>query len=228
VTGPAKNVWKAADGANRVVQSDGTSFATPSTAGIAALWLAFHGRDALIARYGGEFRLATVFRWVLERACDPRPTDDSDGEFGKGIINACRTLTTPLPKLDELRMAAEPHLLEAFAAAAPSPVVTSGIEAVARAFPDVPRPVLEERLAPFFQAAPQGAAEMAGRLRGVGEELVFQIATSPELRRLVLGTPSSPLSPEVAAMATAAQPEAAVRDQALGQFSRRLRERMGQ
>ena len=172
VTGPAQNVWKAADGEDRVVQSDGTSFATPSTAGIAALWLAFHGRNALITRYGGEFKLATVFRWVLERACDPRPVDDLDGEFGKGIINACRTLTTPLPELDELRTAAEPHLLEAFAEAAPSPVVTSGMEAVARAFPDVPRPVLEERLAPFFQVAPQDAAEMAGPLprgrRGAG------------------------------------------------------------
>lgn len=230
VTGPAQNVWKAADGGDRVVQSDGTSFATPSTAGIAALWLAFHGRDALIARYGGEFKLATVFRWVLERACDPPPADDG-GEFGKGIINACRTLTTPLPSLDELRTEAEPHLLEAFAEAAPSPVVTSGIEAVARAFPNVPRPVLEERLAPFLGAGVQSAAEMAGQLRGVGEELVFQIATSPELRRLVLGAPPAPASPspEAAALDTEAQPVAAevVRNQALGRFSRRLRERMG-
>jgi subtilase family protein len=232
VTGPARNVWKAADGTNRVVQSDGTSFATPSTAGIAALWLAFHGRDALIARYGGEFKLATVFRWVLERACDPPPADHG-GEFGKGIINACRTLTTPLPTLDELRTATEPHLLEIFADAAPSPVVTSGMEAVARAFPNVPRQVLEERLAPFFpQADPGNAAEMAGQLRGVGEELVFQIATSPELRRLILGgAPSPSAAPSGEEVLDAeAQPtaEAAVRDQARSRFSRRLRERMGQ
>lgn len=234
VTAPAQNVWKAADGGRRVVTSDGTSFAVASTAGIAALWLAFHGRDNLIARYGGEFKLATVFRWVLERACDPRPVDDVDGEFGKGIVNACRTLTTPLPTLDELRAATEPHLLEAFAEAAPSPVVTSGIEAVARAFPDVPRPVLEERLAPFFpQADPGDAAEMAATVRGVGEELVFQIATSPELRRLIFGGAPSPQpapANEAAPLDDEAQPvtEAAVRDQARSRFSRRLRERMGQ
>ena len=220
VTGPARGVWKAADGQQRVVQSDGTSFATPTTAGIAALWLAFHGRQALIARYGSEFRLATVFRWVLEKACDPPPANHG-GEFGRGIVNACRTLTTPLPTLDELRTGTEAPLLEAFAESAPSPVVTSGVETVARAFPNVPRPVLEERLAPLFQPALESANDLAGRTRGVGEELVFQIATSPELRRAILGGPPAVLE-------TNEQPAfEAVREQTRGRFSRRLRERIG-
>ena len=220
VTGPARGVWKAADGQQRVVQSDGTSFATPTTAGIAALWLAFHGRQALIDRYGSEFRLATVFRWVLEKACDPPPANHG-GEFGRGIVNACRTLTTPLPTLDELRTGTEAPLLEAFAESAPSPVVTSGVETVARAFPNVPRQVLEQRLAPLFQPAPESASDLAGRTRGVGEELVFQIATSPELRQAILGGPPAALEME-------AQPTLeGIPEQARSRFSRRLRERIG-
>jgi thermitase len=227
VTGPARNVWKATVGPHRVEQSDGTSFATPSTAGIAALWLGFHGRDALIQRYGGEFKLATVFRWVLEEASDPPPADD-DGEFGKGIVNACRTLSTALPALEELRTTTGSHLLERFAAAAPSPVATAGIEALARAFPNMPRPVLEERLGRVFPAPSQteAVADLGSRFRGVGEELVFQIATSPELRRAVFGDQPSPPSPsavEIEALPSAEE----VRGRAVGRFSRRLRGRMG-
>lgn len=220
VTAPARNVWKAADGQQRVVRSDGTSFATPSTAGIAALWLAFHGRDSLIQRYGGEFNLATVFRRVLETACDPPPTNHNGG-FGRGIVNACRTLTTPLPALEELRATTEAPLLESFAESAPSPVVTSGFEVVARAFPNMPRPVLEERMASLFQPAIESATDMVGRVRGVGEELVFQIATSPELRQVILGS-------RPAALELEAQPSfETVPDSALNRFSRRLRERIG-
>ena len=94
-TAPARNVWKAADGTSRVEQSDGTSFAAASTAGIAALWLAHWGRGHLLATYGAEFDLATIFRFVLRKACDP-PPPGHDGEFGAGIVNACRTLSVPL------------------------------------------------------------------------------------------------------------------------------------
>lgn len=220
VTGPARNVWKAADGQQRVVQSDGTSFATPSTAGIAALWLAFHGRDALLQRYAGEFTLATVFRRVLEAACDPPPANHQ-GEFGRGIVNACRTLTTPLPELEELRATTEAPLLESIAESAPAPVVTSGFEVVARAFPNMPRPMLEERMAALFPPTLETAAPMAERVRGVGEEMVFQIATTPELREAILGRRPAGLEME-APPSLEAMPE-----ETLERFSRRLRERMG-
>lgn len=221
VTAPARNVWKAADGQRRVATSDGTSFSAASTAGIAALWLAFHGRQSLIDRYGSEFQLATVFRWVLERACDPPPAQDG-GNFGKGIVNACRTLTTPLPELAELRTAPEAHLLERFSESSPSSVATSGFEAVARAFPNVPQPVLRERLATLLGSGP--AAELDRRARGVGEELVFQIASSPELRRAILGgVPAAPEGPSLEAMEAIGESRSNLRER----FSRRLRRKIG-
>lgn len=192
-------------------QSDGTSFAAASTAGIAALWLAHWGRDHLLATYGAEFNLATVFRFVLRKACDP-PPPGHDGEFGAGIANACRTLNTLLPTLEELRASTAAPLLAIVAESAPSPVVISGFEAVAKAFPNVPRPVLRSRLAALF-GVPESALET--RLKGVGEEVAFQIATTPALRdKMLAGAGLAALE-----AAPGGPPE-------LDRFSARLRARM--
>ncbi len=107
-TGPAQDVWKAGfdRGRESPMQSSGTSFATAMTAGVAALWLAFHGRDNLIDRYGNEgIRLTEVFRTVIKRSADPKPRSWFGG-FG-GIVNAERALRTPLPELREVRRSFE-------------------------------------------------------------------------------------------------------------------------
>jgi hypothetical protein len=67
------------------------------TAGIAAVWLAFHGRDALAARYGKD-RIAEVFRQMLVSTAR---TDHElpDGEFGAGIVDCEALLKAPLPDL---------------------------------------------------------------------------------------------------------------------------------
>lgn len=74
----------------------GTSFAAPSVAGAAALWLAFHGRERLIDRYGRD-RVAEAFR-VAVRTSARVPQDGWDPDrFGDGILDCKSLLERPLP-----------------------------------------------------------------------------------------------------------------------------------
>lgn len=222
VTGPAEDVWKAAiqgNGSQGVEQSSGTSFAAASTAGVAALWLARWGRDRLLQRYGGEFRLTTVFRKMLTDSCDPEPAE-AEGKFGKGIVNAKRLLETELPTREELRASLSP-VLEAVALAVSEPTSVSGMRTVAEAFADVPRPELRERVATVL-GIPD--ADLEARLQGVGRELVFQILTDPAAREAVLVPEAAPSPLASAAPAVAAT---AARQQLLGApLSARLRSRI--
>jgi len=101
VTAPGESVWRATvkkdtDGLHYdVVRGSGTSFATTTTAGVAAMWLSHHGRDALIARYGKE-NLPRVFSQVLRENCVGFP-GWKEGKFGAGLIDAFATLDAPLP-----------------------------------------------------------------------------------------------------------------------------------
>ena len=73
----------------------GTSFAVALTAGVAALWLAHHGRDALIARYG-KANLQAVFADALRRSAR-RPNGWETSEYGSGIVDADALLAAGLP-----------------------------------------------------------------------------------------------------------------------------------
>ena len=106
LTGPAKNVWKAAYAGDwqTTEQSDGTSFATAMTAGVAALWLSFHGREALLARYSpAGIRLQTVFAYVVTHATTPFPGGAQPNGMGSGIVNAEAVLDYTLPEPELLR-----------------------------------------------------------------------------------------------------------------------------
>jgi Subtilase family/Peptidase family S41 len=76
-------------------RSHGTSFAVGLTAGVAALWLAHHGRDVLIARYG-KGNLQAVFADLLRRTAR-RPAGWDTGQYGAGIVNAEALLAAQLP-----------------------------------------------------------------------------------------------------------------------------------
>lgn len=94
VTAPGEDVWKA-DFDEGVKTSSGTSYATASVAGLAALWLAHHGRDYLIDRYDGT-PLSEVFRLVLKRSC-VKPSGWNIRKWGSGIVNAKALLEAELP-----------------------------------------------------------------------------------------------------------------------------------
>jgi hypothetical protein len=78
-----------------VCRSFGTSFAVALTAGVAALWLAHHGRDNLIARYG-KANLQAVFA-DLVRQTARRPAGWDSTNYGAGIVDADALLTQALP-----------------------------------------------------------------------------------------------------------------------------------
>jgi serine protease len=65
----------------------GTSFATALTAGIAALWLAYHGRDALIAKLPPGRSLQWLFRTTVAKSAQVPEGFDREN-FGAGIIDA--------------------------------------------------------------------------------------------------------------------------------------------
>ncbi|MEO8703778.1 MAG: alkaline phosphatase family protein [Kofleriaceae bacterium] len=93
ITAPGEAVIIAqAGGGTRV--SNGTSFATAMVAGSVASWLAFHGRDRLVARYGAH-NLTQVVRDLLQRTAQPLQ-GDTDG-MGSGILDLRALLAEPLP-----------------------------------------------------------------------------------------------------------------------------------
>jgi thermitase len=101
ITAPGSSVWRARtelhDAVERyeVLRGSGTSYAVAATAGIAALWLSYHGRRALAARYGKD-RLPAVFKQILQRSCRT-PSQWDTRDFGPGIANARALLGAQLP-----------------------------------------------------------------------------------------------------------------------------------
>jgi serine protease len=103
VTAPGESVWRATverrDGelAYGIGCGSETSYAAAHTAGVAALWVSYHGFDALVERYGAR-NVPIVFSRILRDSCVSFP-GWQPGEYGAGIIDAVRTLEAPLPDI---------------------------------------------------------------------------------------------------------------------------------
>jgi thermitase len=99
VTAPGESVWRAQvdkkTGTFDVGRGSGTSFAVATTAGVAALWLARHGRDKLAQEYGQE-KIPFIFNQILRESVNRPPGWDTD-QLGTGIVDAEKTLAAPLP-----------------------------------------------------------------------------------------------------------------------------------
>jgi subtilase family protein len=92
ISGPAELVLRADpkaahDPHHAVSGGQGTSFATALLAGVAALWLAHHGRDALIQAVPAGRRLQDLFKHMVQRTATVPPNFDVE-EYGAGIVNA--------------------------------------------------------------------------------------------------------------------------------------------
>ncbi len=103
VAAPGDRVWVANfdrdpdPWARTIDTSSGTSYAVAHLAGVAALWLAHHGRDDLIRRYQASgMRLQDVFRAIIRNTA--RRPAGWDSDFGAGIVDAEAVLRAPLPR----------------------------------------------------------------------------------------------------------------------------------
>jgi hypothetical protein len=94
ISAPATQVW-AADPKKDAARAQGTSFAVAIVAGVAALWLAHHGRARLLQRYGGKVPLQYVFKYLLRRTARSAPIDPAT--YGPGIVDAVALLQADLP-----------------------------------------------------------------------------------------------------------------------------------
>lgn len=176
ITAPGESVWRArsvrsTDGELTflVERGSGTSYATATMAGVAALWVSYHGRPLLVQRYG-EGNIARVFKELLLQACrTPRGWDRE--HYGPGIVDAKALLAAPLPVTPVARKLRDPRR-SAVAADA------TGLEALVHLFPESPRTKVESLLAGLLNVRDR---ELPQTLQAFGEELSFHLVMNPAL-----------------------------------------------
>jgi subtilisin family serine protease len=91
ISGPAEFVRRAnardSNDLGAVSGGQGTSFATAHLAGVAALWLAHHGREQLLQGLAPGITLQQVFRALVQASARKSAHLDED-EYGAGIVDA--------------------------------------------------------------------------------------------------------------------------------------------
>jgi hypothetical protein len=112
IAAPGESVWHASvdtAGAFGIAPGAGTTYATGTTAGTAALWLARHAGDPLLTRLKSEGRLTETLRSMMQQtswkpggssvpagvSCANDATWDSS-EYGAGIVNAAELVGATL------------------------------------------------------------------------------------------------------------------------------------
>lgn len=99
VAAPGVDVWTAhayrGSEPDEVHTSSGTSFAAAMTAGVAALWLAHHGKDRLVRRFGLS-QVQAAFKKALMMTARKPVEGWPKKNFGAGIVNAEALLRLPL------------------------------------------------------------------------------------------------------------------------------------
>lgn len=120
IAAPGESVWRATvdlenGNADTIGMGKGTTFATGTTAGAAALWLAWHGDDSKLDDLRSSGRVTAAFREAVQRS-SWRPGPDATNRpeeaecaadagwnprrYGAGIVNASALLDVDLDSLD--------------------------------------------------------------------------------------------------------------------------------
>ncbi len=181
ITAPGESVWRALtedDGSFSTGPSSGTSYAVAMTAGATACWLAFHGRNKLIDRYG-KANLASVFKEVLTTSGFTRPSNWDTRNFGVGILNVRKLLSAPLPG----SVAARGML-----PVADGPQLRNRFDQLAEFFPANKQATVRKSLCRMLGAKESDLNEM---LDGVGEELTYHVAVDSDMRTMLMQGPAA-------------------------------------
>ena len=177
ITAGGESVWMAGiqtDGRFTMGQASGTSFAAATVASIYALWLAHHGRDQLIARYGLG-NLAGVFKEILMTAGVDTPDDWNRQRYGAGILNARKLLEAPLPDSPPAEGVFSLH-------AGPAPQGGRRHGCVCGVLPTLPPSTVYQTMAKVLGVDER---KLGAVLSVFGEELRFHVATNPSVRDII-------------------------------------------
>jgi hypothetical protein len=155
-------------GAYAIKSSDGTTYATATTSGVAALWLARHKGSAEYVRLKNAGRLTDTLRWALQRtawtpadaakpagvSCAADAGWDSKA-YGAGIVHAARAVQVPLEEPPTTRSAArgEPEFPVSASLFHPDVApeeVSRRLRHLLRDVPDADRPTLDVELATVY------------------------------------------------------------------------------
>ncbi|MET0887815.1 MAG: S8 family serine peptidase, partial [Mycetocola sp.] len=150
-------IWERGSPTASVKRSSGTSYATTHVSGVAALWIAHHGPEALRERYGG--RVQAVFLHLLTTIGSRVPAGWDPTEFGAGIVDAAALLAAPLPASHAVTADTERPAVE-------SPLARLG------ALVSVSETELERCLAEWLRCDADLAQQVAERFEG---ELAFHL-----------------------------------------------------
>lgn len=179
ITAPGESVWAAvtreSDG-QRVFEwkrGNGTSYAVAMTAGACALWLAYHGREKLLAKYGKK-SLPSVFKEVLTTHGVRTPPNWRTKEYGAGILDVAGLLKAKLP---DTPSAKGMSLLPKGSAGPREPIAE-----IADFFPGSGVAAVRVALAKQLRAKDVDLDEL---LAGLGHEVTFHVATNVALRQAV-------------------------------------------
>jgi hypothetical protein len=171
LSAPAHLVWVAdfdQNGQAIVGPGSGTSFSAPHVAAAAALWLATHGRQVLLNRYGGQVPLQEVFRQLVRQtARNPgvfqtpgRPGEDVDasvgyswepGKYGAGILDIQALLSAALPAVQSVQPAV------------PAGTPLDWTDVIAGLFPDLNPAMVHSGLLGMFAGSPDGIGRLLDR-----------------------------------------------------------------
>jgi len=162
---PGESVWIAnpkmeGDSAvNCLSMSSGTSFATATTAGIAALWVSLHRTEPRFQALAKAGQLTSALRGILSATKRPGTNWDTK-KYGPGIVDAAAVLAAPLPAPTE-------------SAAATRTPCDADLEALESLFEGVTD--RRARVAALFGIT---RAALCQRVSQLGDEVAFHYATN--------------------------------------------------
>jgi hypothetical protein len=185
-----------------VAPSDGTSFAVAHLAAAAGLWLAHHGRDALIARFGAPGLQAAFLATLHQPGVCVRPPDWDD-DWGIGRVDLVGLLQAPLPAPAPPPVAGSTTAVPPVARSATAVLSAGaglpppGVDTVVRIARALGRPEAEvrARLGQLLEAADD--ARLDELLRGHEGELVYLAYADASFAEALSSTSLAPVDLDV-------------------------------